>query len=155
MLRTPFIFFLLFFYSCTQKPLNNTEKEAISKEVQNTLNNYYKDIALSGLMAELKYLDSSDDFMWVPPGYSAGVSYGSAAEAIRFNAQRFISVKSALESLSVFPISNTTALYTARITSVITDTTGKMHTVPSIETALMIKRPTGWKLLRGQSALIQ
>jgi len=54
--------------------LKEQDRLAIEKEVRSTLNEYYADIRKTGLTGELTYLDSSDNFFWVPPGSNSPLS---------------------------------------------------------------------------------
>lgn len=142
--------------SCRQSAtLNQTEKEIIRKEVEQTLNDYYTDIRKSGLSAEFKYLDNSPDFFWVPPGSSIALSYDSVSTVIKQNAKNCKSVDNTFQSLRIIPLSKDQASYTARIRSTITDTSGKTMTFSLIETGILIKRQDGWKLLHGQTAIVE
>ena len=106
-----------------------------------------------GLLTEFNYLDSSKEFYWLPPGYSAAIDYNAVAAAIRANAADH-SVKIEWDTLSVDALSNKLARYTGRLRSKWTDTTGKTMNISFVETGLLIKRDNGWKLLSGQTAVL-
>ncbi len=155
--RLILIIFILFFPgSCNrQKQLSNEEKKEITTSVRKTLESYYKDIKDSGLIAEFKYMDNSAEFFWAPPSYSAALSYDSIAAIIRTNAPSLLSVENTFDTLLIVPLNKDLASYTGRITSTIRDTSQKISVMQLVETGVMIKRKTGWKLLNGQTVIIK
>ncbi|HTE25239.1 hypothetical protein [Flavitalea sp.] len=134
--------------------LTEDEKKIITRDVKQTLQNYSDDIRKTGLKAEFKYLDSSSDFFWVPPGYNSAISYDSVAFILKQNAPLLTSINNVYEILKIVPIGKYQACYTARVISNVTDTKGNSSTTSLIETGVLIKRPTGWKLLSGQTSMI-
>jgi hypothetical protein len=151
------IFVFAFFLACQQQtaPLTNEEKREIDENIQQTLKDYYDDIRKSGLTAEFKYLDNSADFFWVPPGYSSAISYDSVASVINQNATLYKSVDNSIETLKVVPLTKELATYTARINSTMTDPADKTTKFSLVETGVLIKRQDGWKLLNGQTAVVE
>ena len=146
---------LVTFSNCdSSTSLSASEKLAISSAVRQTLNNYYNDVKQSGLTAEFKYLDSSSDFFWAPPGYSSAISYDSVARLLRQNAPNFQSITNTFDTLSVIPLSKELATYTGRLQSTMVDTAGKSTTTTLVETGVLIKRTDGWKLLSGQTTVV-
>jgi hypothetical protein len=143
------------FFSCNpHSELNESDKVTITYQVNTMLQNYYKDIATYGLKAEFKYLDSSKDFFWVPPGYSLPISYDSVATILRQNAPMFVSIDNSFDSLRIIPLSLNLATYSGRLKSKMIDTTGKAINFSLVETGVIIKRADGWKLLHGQTSIL-
>lgn len=142
--------------SCHYRNAGLTEKDRdeISAEVKEMLLNYVSDIKEKGLTAEFDYLDNSSDFFWAPPGYGRAISYDSIATILTTNADHFESIENSYDSLSIIPLKNDLAAYTAIITSTVIDVDGSESTVRLIETGVVIKRNNGWKLLSGQTSLI-
>ena len=124
------------------------------KEIRQTLDDYAKDVKSGGLTAEFKYLDSSADFFWVPPGYQSAISFDSVATVLKQNALKFKSVDNMYDSLRIIPLARHLASYTARVSSTITDTTGAVFKFSLIETGILIRRKDGWKFLSGQTTTI-
>jgi hypothetical protein len=151
------VFVLLAIASClpSTQETEGFETDAIVAEVREVLDSYYRDIKQKGLKAEFQYLDSSDNFFWVPPGYSSAILYDSVASILNANAAMFRSIDNAWDTLSVIPLSSDIATYTGRISSKATDTSGKKSTTMLIETGTLIKRKDGWKLLCGQTSVIK
>lgn len=157
--KTYFILSSFLFVSCTQQqhpptPLTPTQKTTLTKEITQTLNNYYTSIKQQGLTAEFAYLDSSADFFWVPPGYSVAISYDSVAAVLRQNAPKFQSIENSFDTLRIIIINAELATYTGKLHSTMIDTSGNTATFSLVETGVMIKRKNGWKLLSGQTALV-
>ena len=117
------------------------------------LYDYYKDIKVSGLTAEFKYLDHSADFFWAAPGYATALSYDSVEKVIKHNATLFRYIENTFDSLRIVPLSKELASYTALISVNMTDTSGKTSKFGLIESGVIIKRNDGWKLLNGQTAV--
>jgi hypothetical protein len=141
--------------SCGQpKPLTEIEKKDITKDIRQTLDNYYNEISKTGLTAEFKYLDNSADFFWVPPGYSSSISYDSVIAVINKNAPVYKSVNNSFDTLRIIPLSKELAIYTGRLRSTMTDTADKETTLSLMETGVLIKRQDGWKLLNGQTSIL-
>ncbi len=136
-----------------EAPLSADDKVNITNEVTATLGKYYEDIRQRGLLAEFDYLDSSDDFFWVPPGYSGHLSYDSVVAVIRQNAPMLRSVNNRFDTLHVMPLTKELAAYTGRLRSVCTDTADRETETNLVETGTMIKRANGWKLLYGQTGV--
>jgi hypothetical protein len=134
--------------------LSDYEKAAMLKEVQNTLHNYYHDIKESGLTAEFKYLDSSADFFWVPPGYAIPISYDSVVHIIKQHAAKFKRVDNSFDRLKIVILNKELATYSGRIKSSITAIDNTINTLSLVETGVLIKRKNGWKLLSGQSSIL-
>lgn len=149
------IFTIMTFISCRQPgPLTENERTNIIKDVQITLDNYYNDIRKSGLTAEFKYLDNSSDFFWVPPGYSSSISYDSVAAVLKQSASKFKFVNNTFDTLQIIPLNKELATYTGRLNSTMTDTVDKTITYSLVETGVLIKRQDGWKLLSGQTTIL-
>ena len=142
--------------ACNSKPsFTEEDKKTVANEARQTLYKYYEDINLSGLMAELPYLDSSADFFWVPPAYSDPISYSEVVDYIRQTAPVFRNVINQWDTLRITPLTKELASYTGKLSSTITDSAGTTETHSMIETGLMIKRKDGWKLLNGQTSSLQ
>ena len=141
--------------SCdTHESLTDAERREIVAAIRKTLDHYYDDIREEGLTAEFRYLDNSDSFFWVPPGYVSPLSYDSVAAILKQNAPKFQLVDNKFDTLTISPLSKELASYTGRLRSVMTDTTGKSTTYVMIETGIMIRRNEEWKLLSGQTTLL-
>ena len=134
--------------------LTQDEKKEIEDTIQQVLNNSYSDIKVHGLTAEFKYLDSSNEFFWVPPGYSRPLSYDSVAAVLNRSAPALKAVENTFDTLHIIPLSRSIAIYTARIHSIVTDTQNQVTITNLVETGVLIKRPDGWKLHNGQTAII-
>ncbi len=134
--------------------LTETEKNFIIQEVRQTLKQYYQDIKANGLKAEFKYLDHSPDFFWLPPGYSHALSYDSVASVLIQNAPNFTLIENSFDTLHIVPLSQTLASYTGRLHSFMTDTSGKLNSFSLVETGVLVKRRDGWKLLLGQTGVL-
>ena len=134
--------------------LSPEEEKQLTNEARLALDNYYSDLASQGLLSEFKWLDSSASFFWLPPGYSAPIYFDSVAKIIRSNAASIKQIEEDWEELHIHPLSRDFVSYSGRIKSSSTDTTGTAHVARFVETGILVKRNTGWKLLCGQTNII-
>ncbi len=151
------IFLIASIFTACQKPVasfTENDKKKMVDSIRLTLNNYYADIKKDGLTAEFQYLDNSKDFFWVPPGYKDPINYDSVVAVLTKNAPSFSSIHNTWDSLTIIPLSPELASYTGKIHSVMVDTAGKTMDIHLIETGTLIKRKDGWKLLNGQTSMI-
>jgi len=147
---------LLLSLSCGSRDgrLSEEEKSAVVSEVKLMFQNYFDAIRNEGLVGEFKYLDHSSDFFWVPPGYKSPLSYDSIAKILNLNAPKFTSIENSFDSLRIIPLSSDLASYTAKIRSIMTDTSGTINSIQLIETGVVVRRNTVWKLSHGQTSLV-
>lgn len=137
-----------------QGRLSADDALSVESEVRQLFDHYFEAIRKGGLTAEFQYLDHSSDFFWVPPGYENPISYDSVAAVLTLNAPRFVSVENTCDTLRIIPLTTSLATYTAKLRSVMKDTSGNISSVNLIETGVAIKREDGWKLLSGQTSLL-
>ena len=154
----PNLFYLLipsiFLLSCKPDHIWNEESNTVSREVNSMLKNYYKDINKDGLLAELKYLDSSAAFSWHPPGFDGPIQYDSVVGIIRDNALATSAIHLQWDSLEVIPVDAIKANYIGKIESILTDTSGHTDTFYLSEKGEVVKTKEGWKLRSGKTILL-
>jgi len=139
---------------CSNEP-RMSEKETVTGEVSAMLDAYRADVAAEGLRAEFRYLDSSDDFFWVPPGYSSALRYDSIRTILEMNAEAFRSVEFTWDTLRIIPLSRDLATYTGRIRSRMIDTNDVVYSTLMLETGLARRNDSGrWWILSGQSRVM-
>ena len=137
-----------------QSRLSTDEALKVESEVRQLFDHYFEAIRKDGMTAEFEYLDRSSDFFWVPPGYHDPISYDSVAAVLTLNAPRFVSVENTFDTLRIIPLTTALATYTAKLRSVMKDTSGNISSLQLIETGVVIKRSDGWKLLSGQTSVL-
>lgn len=143
-----------FILSCNQNH-SSGKNDKVHNEIKTTFDNYYNDIRKQGLLAELKYLDSSANFFWVPPGYLNYAGYDSIAAAIRENAAALKSIDNRYDSLLIIPLTNEYAQFAVRTISTSVAITGDSSQTAFIESGVMVKRKDGWKFLSGQTSILK
>lgn len=149
------LFIFIAILSCQQSTtMTKDEIASIVMDVHKTLTNYYDDIRKSGLIAEFNYLDNSSEFFWVPPGYSSCISYDSVVHVLNENAPKFKYIDNTFDTLRIVPLSKEIATYTGRLHSTMTDSNGKVMTFQLVETGVLMKRKGGWKLVSGQTNIV-
>ena len=155
--RISILFTLFAAVACknNEQQFTEQEKALIADTIRQTLNNYYADIRKEGLLAEFRYLDSSSEFFWVPPGFENALNYDSIHSILIKNASSLSSIVNSWENLAIHPLSRELVNYTGKIRSTVTDTAGNVFNSTLLETGIMIRRKNGWKLLSGQTAVIK
>lgn len=149
------VFVLVAICSCKEaKEPEAFDKESVAFEIEQMLIDYHSAMNKGGLMAEFDYLDDSPDFFWVPPGYETALTYDSVRTILTSNSKSLRSVKFHWDTLQVFPLSTTVGSYTGIVKGQMVDTSGAETNVSIIESGTLIKRTDGWKLLNGQSAVL-
>lgn len=149
-----FILPALYLISCSQSESSGSN-DNVRSEIKTTFDNYYNEIRTQGLTAEFKYLDSSAQFFWVPPGYLNYAGYDSIAAAIKRNAGSLKSIDNRYDSLLIIPLSEKYAQFAVRTISTSVDVAGDTTQIAFIESGVMVKRKDGWKFLSGQTSLLQ
>lgn len=156
-LRSILLFIILLFFFSSCKTANEEEVfdiSTIKNEIVEMFHGYHQAVAEKGLTGEFSYLDHTSDYFWVPPGYNSAIGYDSTEAILKTNAQQFDSVLFSWETLQVFPLSKTYATYTGIVSSTMRDTSGQVNQSRIIESGTLVKRTDGWKLLSGQSRLL-
>ena len=118
------------------------------------LHAYHQAIAQDGLKAEFAYLDSSEQFFWVPPGYTSALDFDSVKSILLQSDKAMQQVDFHWEKLELFVLSPKIVNFTGIVGGQMLDTAGLNSPVNIIESGTCIQRADGWKLLSGQSALL-
>ena len=146
------VFFLLF--SCAQNDKQIVSAD-LQQEIKLTIDNYYNELRKEGLAAELKYLDSSNQFFWVPPGYMNYANYNVIAAAIKRNAALLKSIDNRYDSLLIIPLTKEYAQFVMRTISTTIRADGDSIKSAFIESGVVVRRKDGWKFLSGQTSILQ
>ena len=154
-MKNPFVWFAVLLFSCSQADKNAGNTSNTRNEIKTTIDNYYNDIRKEGLLAELKYLDSSREFFWVPPGFLNYAGYDSIAAEIRRNANSLKYIDNHYDSLLIIPLTDDYAQFVMRTVSSAIDVTGDTLKTAFIESGVIVKRKEGWRFLSGQTSLLQ
>lgn len=148
-----FILIILNVWACRQQSAaENDSHDKIIKEVTKMLNDYHQAIEVGGLEAEFSFLDDSEAFFWVPPGYRTALDFDSVAAILRDNDSRISQMVLHWDTLQVWPLREDLAQFYGTIHSHMEDTAKVVTEGYLVETGLVVKRRDGWKLLNGQSA---
>lgn len=154
-LRTSFLIFSLFLFGCgvsqDERDAPNTD---VRKEVEEMLHTYINQINEHGVKAEIYFLDSSDGFFWIPPGFDTAISYDSVMSILKAMGDENRNIFS-WENLSVQAYSDTLATYAGSLKSIGKDSLGNEITTTLIETGAVIKRKDGWKLYNGKTTIAE
>lgn len=143
------------FFACTNKDsFTQEQKEKVKQQVATMFDQYYKDMKNKGLMSEFSYLDHSEDFFWVPSNFHSPLTYDSVKTIITANAQATQYVDFRWQSLTIYPLTPSVATYAGVVTGIVIDTAQIENHVKLLESGTVIKRKDGWKLLSGQSRVL-
>lgn len=142
---------ILVVLGCNKEQSKEFDKAQIITEIETMFQNYHQAIKENGLPAEFDYLDTSEDFFWVPPGYKSAIKYDSIKAILIENNKSIQSVSFEFETLEVFPLSKKIANYSGIVKGKMTDTSQVTSFFKIIESGTLIKHADGWKLLNGQS----
>jgi hypothetical protein len=134
--------------------LSMSERISISDSIRVTLENYVTDIGREGYLAEFRYLDSSENFYWVPPGRRSAISYDSVARILRAAAPLFQKVSIRWDSLAIHPLTPTLGSYSGKLHSLVVGQKGDTTEMDLLETGIVIRRKSGWKLLSGHTSVV-
>jgi hypothetical protein len=66
----------------------------------------------------------------------------------------FVSIDNSFDSLRIILLSLNLATYSGRLKSKMIDTTSKNMNFSLVETGVILKRADGWKLLHGQTSIL-
>jgi hypothetical protein len=157
MYRTSLVFAtLVFIGSCSERTnLSTTEYDKIKREIEAALHKNFETIAAEGWIGELKALDDSRQFSWVPPGKYAPINYDSMKSVLQRATMTIEKTELAWIELYVKPISQTLATYSGRYSSRYTMKSGKVAEFTMAESGTVIRKKNGWKLISGQTFLIR
>ena len=136
---------------CKKERTKKLDKTQIVSEIEIMFNDYHEAIKQNGLPAEFDYLDNSNDFFWIPPGYKSTVKYDSIKAILIENNKSIQSISFEFETLEIFPLTPEIANYSGIVKGEMLDTSNVTSNFKIIESGTLIKRADGWKLLNGQS----
>lgn len=143
------------FSSCEPTITNPKEnKKSDTKEIRDFLHAFHTAVNQYGLKAEFNYLDSTDDFYWIPPGYSKALNYDSFKSILNLSDEGIRQVNFEWDQLNVQLLTENIASFNGVVKGTITDTSNITINVHQIESGTLIKRKNGWKLLNGQSSAL-
>ncbi|WP_223033746.1 nuclear transport factor 2 family protein [Hanstruepera marina] len=142
---------IILFFSCKKEQPKTLDKSQVVNEIETMFDEYHEAIKQNGLPAEFDYLDNSDDFFWVPPGYKSTIKYDSIKAILVQNNKSIQSISFEFERLEIFPLSSKIANYSGIVKGQMVDTANVQSNFKIIESGTLIKRTDGWKLLNGQS----
>jgi hypothetical protein len=103
--------------------------------------------------AEFEYLTIYQIFLR-SSRLSTGISFDSIAVRLNANAPFFQPVENSFDSLKIISLTKTLAIYTAQLRPVPADTSENTSSLRLVETGIVFKRKDGWKLLSGQTSLL-
>lgn len=140
-------------FGCKVDQTYNSKK--VQKEVWDFLHDYQEAMNTEGLMSEFRFLDSTNAFYWVPPGYTSVLNFDSVRTILIATAPTLSQINNRWDYLNVYPLNDTLANYTGKLVMEHQDTSGNINQAELLETGLVVQRKNGWKILSGQSSVVQ
>lgn len=119
------------------------------------LTTYHDAMNEGGILTEFDYLDDSEEFFWVPPGYESALNYDAIRVILEANAPLYTSITVEWETLEVLPLSPDIASFHGIVSGIWEDSTGHKMDMRILESGTTILRSDGWKLLSGQSRVLE
>lgn len=101
--------------------------------------------------AVMSHLDTSRNFFWIYPPDTVPVTREIFAEVLRWEFDMNNPIRYKWDTIQVIPLSSDLAYYQGRGHKVETDTSKIEHVVIGFQSAIVIRREEGWKLLSGQT----
>ncbi|MCB0279176.1 MAG: nuclear transport factor 2 family protein [Calditrichaeota bacterium] len=155
MKKLSFIALLIGLYYCgsVANDVDEADLDGIRNEIKEMFTAYDDSVRSKGLLGEFDFLDNSDNFFWVPPGYNSALSYDSVRSILTQNAPNFKSVHFQWIDQKINPLSKKIANYTGLVKSEMIDLNDVKTTLFILESGTVIKRDDSWKILSGQSRI--
>ncbi len=123
-------------------------------EVRTMLADYAEAQRQNGVLGELPFLDTTDAFFWVPPGYTKAINGDSVRAVLQKFAPSIRSVDGHWLALDVHPLNDSIAVYTGRLRATNISIAGDSTTHELLETGVVARRVDGWKLLGGHTTVL-
>lgn len=152
-----FMFLTIYCYtlfSCNKQAEKNFDTIAIEQEVKEMFMAYDDSVRKNGINGEFFFLDNSDAFYWVPPGYKYALHYDSIANILAAYAPLYKHIDNKWDTLQIIPLSEKYASFNGVIHSFMVTSTNDTTNTKLSETGLVVKRGEHWKLLSGQTVII-
>jgi len=141
--------------SCNEKETNSLDTIKIEKEVRQMFSAYDDAVRKNGIEGEFAFLDKSEQFYWVPPGYEYAIHYDSIAKILKSVAPKLRYIDNTWDTLYIMPLTDNYASFNGVINSYVITSTNDTTITKLSETGLVIKRGKHWKFLSGQTIIIE
>lgn len=142
------------FFSCNKEPDKEFDTAIVEKEVKEMFIAYDDSVRKNGIEGEFFFLDNSEQFYWVPPGYKYALHYDSIAKILHEYAPNFKYINNTWDTLHIMALSDKYASFNGIINSYSVTIDNDTTTSKLSETGLVIKRGEDWKFLSGQTVII-
>ncbi|MFN0032698.1 MAG: hypothetical protein ACKVOR_11110 [Flavobacteriales bacterium] len=130
------------------------QRNKTEHEVRQFFDSYYAAMKAKGLIGELEFLDTTSDFFWVPPYYNSSITFDSVSAHLHNNAHLFQSVENSWEHVRIYPLNDSIATYTGKLHSKMIQPNDSALSATMLESGVVRKRNGHWKLLCGQTCII-
>ena len=141
------------FISCSQT--SEFDATAIESDIKKMFFAYDDSVRKNGINAEFFFLDNSDEFYWVPPGYKYALHYDSIAKILHEYAPKYKHINNRWDTLNILVLSEKYASFNGVLSSTIITIDNDTTTTVLSETGLVVKRGKHWKFLSGQTVVVE
>ena len=142
--------------SCSsEKTIQDFDAATIEKEVKQMFMAYDDSLRKSGINGEFFFLDNSDAFYWVPPGYKYALPYDSIANILHANSPKYQYIDNSWDNLQIMGLSDKYASFNGVVNSYVITSENDTIVTKLSETGIVVKRGNEWKLLSGQTVIIE
>lgn len=141
--------------SCNKQPEKEFDTSTVEKDVKKMFLAYDDSVRKNGIKGEFFFLDNSDQFYWVPPGYKYALHYDSIAKILDEYAPNFKYINNTWDTLEIMALSDEIASFNGVINSYAVTIDNDTTITKLSETGLVIKRGEHWKFLSGQTVVIK
>lgn len=145
---------LIVLSACQPQVGSSFDHESVVEDATEMLHDYHEAMNKDGLMAEVHYLDSSEQFFWVPPGEVTKMNYDKVMEVLAQASQDDRFMRFSWRDLYVDALSDDVAVYSGTVQFESINEHGDQYFSYILETGTLVKRFDGWKLLCGQSRTV-
>ncbi|QQR86043.1 MAG: hypothetical protein IPJ76_15760 [Flavobacteriales bacterium] len=141
----------VFMCTCAAHEAHRYEPQRIEAEVRAMFEQYANAQRSQGLRGELPFLDTSNAFFWVPPGYAGPIGFDSVRTIVERTAPTLRAIDPRWRALRIEPMNDSMAAYTGELEAVTVGMNDNTTRTTLLETGFVVKRADGWKLLCGQT----
>lgn len=150
-----FILTLLLIYLLVQPDgYESYDTEKVKADVEDFLHEYHSSMENQGLKGEFAYLDSTEQFFWVPPGFNSWISFDSVKTILNVTDPLISEMKIRWEDLRIDVLSEEVAVYTGRVSIEQKNVNDGLQEYKLLETGIVKKKNGKWKILSGQSRVM-
>ena len=138
-------------YCQQQATLTQSQRAAIRDSVTQLKYRVWDEVRAKHFEGTLNCFDDSPEFFWVFTPDTTIILHDVFVAMLKGAFQDYRSIDVVWDRIHVEPLTNQYAVYTGKYHVTYIDTSGKVFKAIGVETGIVVHRPTGWKILNGQT----